>query len=693
MDDDQAPKDGPFASEPDMATFPEDEIDLLDAPLDTAEMGEIPVWNHSRRSNGPPRFASSHLMEAPEDDDDDWSGPRLPSHSLIDSKLMEDPTNYKSVQIELQDAVEGVDEADSNSESAGSIDPDKLEQQIRDGFIKSALTELAMLNLYDLCWWLFKWPRLIISYLLGALGCKRWFGLDEPDEEKKDYPTVYKEMSVEATKAANANVAAGPQAMQAAPTAQRSTLAATTTAAVAAGIAITAAVMTTRTPGAAPPADSYSRPLCNSSSADDYVVKMGITRLVVQNVTPEEVNANKDNLEEAFRDIFKNQTDACADEYERFMLGNELVQVENITAGDTPLTLTVWESNVSCIGCPDINPLFDEGPSPGAPEESANDIDINERFDDFVTRMSPEIAATIDDTTKKADGPTLTQPQPSTPKTRNTPIVYIDAVDPNNPDVIIESQGTMPEKMEVPNKEIPPVTSSLPENSDRGDETAPNDQEPPVATPEDQPTATTSNNQAPSTPNLINNEDNLAPSAKDRGINQAPSASNGNNKNNPGSTPTTSNNPDNQAPSATNGSTIEAPSITNDTGINKAPSTTSTNSQAPAAQNNPLPTDSSGSTAAFPSNPDPPSATGNTPAGATNAAPSVSLGGPGNNNQRPTVQSGFGSPHGPETPPNVAAAIPTTEGRPSGSTGPVAATSPHSVPREGPPTSSTAFNY
>eukprot|EP00797_Seminavis_robusta_P020814 Sro3200_g345070.1 n/a (618) ;mRNA; r:2-1857 len=618
MDGDQAPKDGPFAKE----KIPEDEIDLLapmdptrdetwrDAPLDT-EMGEIPVWNQSRRSNGPPRFASSRHMEAHQGDDDDWSGPRLPSHSLIDSKLMEDPTNYKSVRIELQEAVEDVEEADSNSESAGSIDPDKLEQQIRDGFIKSTLSELAMLNLYDLCWWLFKWPRLLISYLLGALGCKRWFGLDEPDEEKKDYPTVYKEMSVEATKAANANVAAGPQAMQAAPAAQRSTLAATTTAAVAAGIAITAAVMTTRTPGAAPPADSYSRPLCNSSSANDYEVKMGITRLVVHNVTPEEVNANKNNLEEAFRDIFNNQTDACDDEYERFMLGNELVQVENITAGDTPLTLTVWESNVSYIGCPDNNPLFDEGPSPGAPEESANDIDINERFDDFVTRMSPEIAVTIDDTTKKADGPTLTPPQTSTPKTRSTPIVYIDAVDPNNPDVIIESQGTMPEKMEVPNKVNLPVTSNIPENSDRGDETAPNDQEPPVSTNEDHTTAAKANNQPPSTPNLINNQDNLAPSSKDRGINQAPSASNGNNENNPGSTPNTSNNPGNQAPSATNDSTIEAPSITNDTGINKAPSTTNTNSQAPAAQNNPQPTDSNGSAPSFPtvfpSNHDPPS--------------------------------------------------------------------------------------
>ncbi|CAB9507218.1 unknown protein [Seminavis robusta] len=566
--------------------------------------------------------------------------------------------NFKGVQFELQEVVAELDEAESNSESAGSIDWDQIGRDGRNSFTKSTLT------LYNLCWWLFKWPILLISYLLDALGCKRLLGLDEPD------------------------VAPGPLAVEAAPAVQGATLATATAVAMAAGIAITAAVVATRTPGAIPPADIYSRPFCNSSSADDYEVKTGITRIVVQNVTPKEVNANKDNLEEAFRDIFNNQTDGCDDEYDRFMLGNELLEAENITAGDIPLTLTIWESNVSCNGCPDNNPLFDEGPTRGHPNEANDDTEINLRFHDLVTRMSQEIAATIDDTSKKVDGPTLTHPQQSTPKTRNTPIVYIDAVDPNNPDVIVEShgimpdgmidsQGTMPEKMEVPSKEIPPITSNIPENSGRGNETAPNDQETSVATHEDQPTATTANISAPSTPNL---NDNQAPSTKDD--NQAPSASNGNHENNPSSTPTTSNNPGNQAPSTSNDNSTEAPSITNDN--NQAPSTANASSQAPASQNNNYtsPTDASGSapssTTAIPSK-----HMGNIPlppAASTNAAPSVFNGVPGNNNQNPTVQSGFSSPHGRDIPSNdPAASIPTTGGPTSGSRGPVAATSHHSV--------------
>ncbi|CAB9507220.1 hypothetical protein SEMRO_297_G110970.1 [Seminavis robusta] len=556
--------------------------------------------------------------------------------------------NFKGVQFELQEVVAELVEAESNNESAGSIDWEQIGRDGRNSFTKSTLT------LYNLCWWLFKWPILLISYLLGALGCKRLLGLDEPD------------------------VAPGPLAVQAAPAVQGATLATATAVAMAAGIAITAAVVATRTPGAIPPADIYSRPFCNSSSADDYEVKTGITRIVVQNVTPEEVNANKDNLEEAFRDIFNNQTDGCDDEYDRFMLGNELLEAENITAGDIPLTLTIWESNVSCNGCPDNNPLFDEGPTRGPPNEANDDTEINLRFHDLVTRMSPEIAATIDDTSKKVDGPTLTHPQQSTPKTRNTPIVYIDAVDPNNPDVIVEShgimpdgmidsQGTMPEKMEVPSKAIPPITSNIPENSGRGNETAPNDQETSVATHEDQPPATTANISAPSTPNLNNSQDNQAPSTKDRDDNQAPSASNGNHENNPSSTPTTSNNPGNQAPSTSNDNSTEAPSITNDN--NQAPSTANASSQAPASQNNNYtsPTDASGSTpsstTAFPSN-----QMGNiplSPAASTNVAP-------GENQQSPTVQSGFGSPPGPDMTTNVpAAAIPTIGGPPSGSTGPI----------------------
>ncbi|CAB9509356.1 unknown protein [Seminavis robusta] len=518
-----------FLDSPDAPSAPEEpEIDTMSPAAESTlsqpnlpySLNEDSMMNAqgSMRRNGDARMLSEAFL--------DDGGPNLPRHSLMDMALMQDPTNFKSVQLQLEDAMESVEEVESNSVGPESIDYDTLENQLGQNMAQYALYELVTQFLYDGCWWLFKWPRLAISYLLGLLGCKRWFGLEDPEDEKKEYPTVYKAMSVKAAQAANANVVAGTGAIQVAATKQSSTMTTSYAAALAAGIAITAAALMSRNPTVGPPTDIYSRPLCNDSSLEDYDVRTGITRLVMQNVTSVEVNANKDELEQAFRDAYNNMTDPCDDEYERHLLGSELLEVENVTDGDIPLTLTVWESKVSCNGCPDDNPLFNEGDPP-------NDTDVNNRFDEFVTRFAPEVASTVDNSTKNAAGPTTIS---TPPETRSTPIVYIDAVDPNNPDVIVDSQGTMPQKMEVPSKSnvIPNTNLVPPENTaDRDNEL----QADPADTNADgRPTNATVNNQAPS--NTDTNTEN----------NQAPSPSTSNKE-----MPSTSNNSNNPLPTVGNG--------------------------------------------------------------------------------------------------------------------------------------------
>ncbi|CAB9497119.1 expressed unknown protein [Seminavis robusta] len=522
--------------------------DTEQPPFD--EEPEISMLDDAPRElrHNPSMRQQEPLVETVYDEDEiSADGDRLPRHSLVDATLMKDATNVKSVQFQLSEAFDSIVEANSISEEgANSVDWSDVENRVMRQSIKSGARELLMLNLYDLVFWLFRWPRVAVSYCLSAMGCKRWWADDdnENDANKTTYPAVVQEMKVSAAQAANQAAAAGPQAMSTAKTTTTSAVTTTAvTAALAAGIAITAAVVMTRSnPGATDPVD-YSRPdplVCNGSIPEDYEVKTGITRLVMVNVTADEVLDNREGLENAMRDVYNNGTGGCDDEYERFMLENELVLAENITNDDdedVPVTFTVWESEVSCNGCPDTNPIFDDGDDEQVdqdgstlPDEEKDDT-VNDRFNDFVTRMSPQIGETID------------QGQPGPP--RKTPIVYIDAIDPtNDKGDIVESQGTMPNEL----LKIPDKTTAVVDPNDIQDRDVVADDANNQA-----PSATTTNNQSPS----ATNTNNQAPSATTTN-NQAPSATN------------------NQAPSATGN---QAPSATG----NQAPSSTTNGNQSPSA--------------------------------------------------------------------------------------------------------------
>ncbi|CAB9498559.1 unknown protein [Seminavis robusta] len=175
--------------------------------------------------------------------------------------------------------------------------------------------------------------------------------------------SVYNEMRVEAAQTINHEIAAGSQTL-AAPEMTALSMKALTSVSmtvmsvIAVGIAIAATVVLTRNPAPSPPVYADSRPLCNASTHDDNETKMGITQLVVGDVNSDVLLTKKRELEDAFLEIYNDQTGGCDDSYERFMLKSELVQAETITTEEKSWTVTWWKSTISCNGCSDVAPLF-----------------------------------------------------------------------------------------------------------------------------------------------------------------------------------------------------------------------------------------------------------------------------------------------------------------------------------------------